>query len=439
MLFKHEYNKNYDNETESYTNNNKSASLEMTDLLFDWNKIAKGAPPGLLGQAFVFDETLRDGLQSPSVIEPSIEQKLSLINQMDALGIVACDLGMPGASTRQQEDIKRMLKHIRDNNLKICPVIACRAVISEIAWTVKVSQEMDIPLEIYIVIASSPIRQFVENWSLTFIENQSKDVIEYAVNNGLKCTYVSEDSTRATPEQLRRLFVTAIEAGASRLCLCDTVGDATPDGAESLTKFTLNLINELGRSVEVDWHGHNDRGLALANALAAGTAGATRLHGCAAGIGERCGNTSTDQLLINLKLSNHPFYGNRSLKDLSNYVQNATLACGYVLPINYPVIGRDAFRTSSGMHAAAIMKANVKGGRWLADRVYSSVSAEDVGREQIIEVGPMSGLSNVNYWLNKHGLPKEFAESLLKRVKQYTKVLEDSEIYKLIDELRDEI
>src|SRR5947208_2784604 len=147
-----------------------------------------------------------------------------------------------------------------------------------------------------------------EEWDVSFIEKQSVEAISFAVKEGLAVTYVTEDTTRSKPDDLRRLFLSAIEAGAKRLCLCDTVGHATPEGAQALVRFAREVA---GPQIGLDWHGHNDRGLALANALAAGAAGATRLHGCAAGIGERVGNTACDQLLVNPKLMGHPGYGAR--------------------------------------------------------------------------------------------------------------------------------
>jgi 2-isopropylmalate synthase len=312
--------------------------------------------------------------------------------------------------------------------------------VSDIAPAAEILQETGVPLEVYAFIGSSPIRQYAEEWDVAFIEQQSVEAIRFAVSHGLSCAYVTEDTTRSRPDQLRRLFLSAIEAGARMLCLCDTVGHATPEGASALVRFAAAVVRESGVAVALDWHGHNDRGLALANALAAGAAGATRLHGCAAGIGERVGNTACDQLLVNLKLLDHPFYGPRDMTALVRFVQLAARVTGHTLPVNYPVAGQDAFRTATGVHAAAIIKAQRKGDRWLADRIYSGVPAGEVGMTQQIEIGPMSGLSNVKHWLARHEIPpdEQLAKAVLQRAKASNRTLTESEVAQIVRDLRSE-
>ncbi|MBS2023190.1 MAG: 2-isopropylmalate synthase [Deltaproteobacteria bacterium] len=417
--------------------------MDQSGLLFDWNQgnpdaRAAAGPPGRLGEALVLDETLRDGIQSPSAVDPHIDDKVRLLHLMDELGIVKLDVGLPGAGAHQRAAVKRLCEEIRDAKLSIQATAACRTVISDIAPAAEVVQETGVPLEIYAFIGSSPIRQYAEEWDVSFIEKQSVDAIKFAVSQGLSVAYVTEDTTRSRPDQLRRLFLSAIEAGARRLCLCDTVGHSTPEGARALVQFALSVVKESGVEVGLDWHGHNDRGLSLANALAAGEAGCTRLHGCAAGIGERVGNTSSDQLLVNLKLVNHPLYGPKPMTRLVEYVQLAARVCGHQVPINYPLAGPDAFRTATGVHAAAIIKAQKKGDAWLADRVYSGVPAGEFGKEQEIEVGPMSGLSNVKHWLARRGHASDdaLAKELLAKAKQFSHTLTEAEVTALLGELK---
>jgi 2-isopropylmalate synthase len=413
------------------------------ELLYDWNAggadaSARARLPGRLGEAVVLDETLRDGIQSPSAIDPPLSAKVELLHLLDALGVYQLDVGLPGAGPHQRAAVKRLAEEIRDAKLSIKANVACRTVVSDIAPAAEIQQETGVPLEVYAFIGSSPIRQYVEEWDVSFIEKQSVEAIRFAVQNGLACTYVTEDTTRSRPEQLRRLFLSAIEAGARRLCLCDTVGHATPEGAAALVKFALSVVKESGEEVGLDWHGHNDRGLSLANALAAGAAGATRLHGCAAGIGERVGNTATDQLLVNLKLLGHPIYGPRDMRSLVRFTETAARATGYQVPINYPLVGKDAFRTATGVHAAAIVKAQRKGDHWLADRIYSGVPAGEFGKVQEIEVGPMSGLSNVKHWLARHEIAADepLARAVLARAKAATHTLTEPEMQQIVRELR---
>ncbi|HEX9605214.1 MAG TPA: 2-isopropylmalate synthase [Myxococcales bacterium] len=408
------------------------------DLFFDWN--AARAAPDRLGEALVLDETLRDGIQSPSAVDPRIEEKIEILHLLDELGVAQLDLGLPGAGPHQRAAVKRLVEEIRDARLKIRANVACRTVVSDIAPAAEVQQETGFPLEVYAFIGSSPIRQYAEEWDLAFIEKQSVEAIRFAARQNLAVTYVTEDTTRSKPDDLRRLFLSAIEAGARRLCLCDTVGHATPEGAAALVRFALEVVRESGVTVGLDWHGHNDRGLALANALAAGAAGATRLHGCAAGIGERVGNTAVDQLLVNLKLLGHPVYGARDMSKLVRFVELAARVTGHSLPVNYPVAGADAFRTATGVHAAAIVKAQRKGDRWLADRIYSGVPAGEFGKEQQIDIGPMSGLSNVKHWLARHEIPADepLAKAILQRAKASSRTLTEAELLQLVRELRPE-
>jgi len=247
--------------------------------------------------------------------------------------------------------------------------------------------------------------------------------------------YVTEDTIRSHPDDLRVLLTAAIDAGAQRLCLCDTVGAAVPEGVEKLVRWVKSLVDDSGADVGIDWHGHRDRGLDLANTLAAIQGGATRVHGTALGIGERVGNTPMEQLLVNLRL-----LGMRDgdLSCLAEYVELTARATGMTIPINMPIVGRDAFRTATGVHAAAVVKALRKGSHWLADRVYSGVPAGWIGREQEIEIGPMSGLSNVKHFLAKRDLPTdgEIAAGVLEAAKKSTSTLTEEEVLEIVSELR---
>jgi isopropylmalate/homocitrate/citramalate synthase len=212
---------------------------------------------------------------------------------------------------------------------------------------------------------------------------------------------VTEDTTRARPDTLKALYGTAIRCGARRICLADTVGHATPHGVRQLVRFVRKeIVEPSGEEVMIDWHGHRDRGLGMPNALAAIEEGCHRIHGTALGVGERCGNTEMDLLLVNLRLLGLHAW---DLSRLPEYVRLVAQACQVPIAYNWPVFGEDAFRTGTGVHAAAIIKAQQKGDAWLADRIYSGVPAGEFGLGQVIEISPMSGVSNVRYWLAAHG------------------------------------
>ncbi len=366
-------------------------------LIYDWNT-ADGLAEALTSIQFD-DETLRDGLQSPSARDPELEDKVRLVHLMDQLGIQTADVGLPGAGARAREHILTLCREMAP--LAITPNVACRTLVADIEPVVDMVQETGSPIEVCAFIGSSPIRQYAENWDLDTMLKLSGEAVEFCGKNDLPCMFVTEDTTRARPDDVRRLYTTAIEAGAKRICVCDTVGHSTPWGVRSLIRFVRELVDELGVDVGIDWHGHRDRGLGLVNALEAVRAGVTRVHATALGVGERAGNTEMDLLLVNLKLAGMIDNG---LSALSDYCELASRSIGVPLPHNYPVFGKDAFETATGVHAAAVIKAFKKGDAWLANRVYSGVPADMVGLEQAITVGPMSGRSNVIYFLEKRGV-----------------------------------
>src|SRR5881628_2290065 len=406
--------------------------MDERELIYDWNR-AGGAAAFDWSRARVDlnDETLRDGLQSPSVHDPSLEVKRRLLHLMADLGIVAADIGLPGAGPRVVEQVRALAQEIRDHKLAIFPNCAARTVIADVEPIVRVSEEVGIPIEAATFIGSSPIRQYAEDWTLDRILTASEEAVTYAVKHGLPVMYVTEDTTRARPEALKALYGAAIDCGATRICLADTVGHATPDGVKALVGFVKREI-VTDKRVAIDWHGHRDRGLGLINCLAAIEAGVDRVHATALGVGERVGNAEMDLLIVNLKLLGAH---QGDIRKLPEYCRLVADAVGVPIPVNYPVVGTDAFRTGTGVHAAAIIKAKKKGHNWLADRVYSSVPAEEFGFEQRIEISPLSGLSNVKYWLERNGYDPDdevACRKLFDAAKRTNRVLSDEECHRLL-------
>jgi isopropylmalate/homocitrate/citramalate synthase len=395
----------------------------MHPLIHDWNRTTSPAPRKIL----LNDETLRDGLQSPSVRCPTIDEKLQILHLMDRLGIDTADIGLPGAGPHVARDVERPAREIRDQRLNIAANCAARTVIADIQPIVEISQRVGMPIECCAFIGSSPLRQYAEGWTLDQLLRLTEEAISFAAREGLPVMYVTEDTTRADPETLRRLYSTAIRAGARRVCVADTVGHATPAGAAAVVRFIAGVVEECGGGVEIDWHGHRDRDYAVVNSMAALENGATRVHGTAIGIGERVGNTPMDMLLVNLVLSG---WIERDLSALVEYCELVSKVTGVPVPANYPVVGRDAFRTATGVHAAAMIKAFRKGDAALVDAVYSGVPASLVGRAQEIDIGPMSGKSNVVFWLEKRGLPVSEAavQRIFARAKASPGVLTEEEI-----------
>lgn len=381
------------------------------------------------------DETLRDGLQSPSVRDPSISEKIEILHLMEALGINSLDLGLPGAGPRAVEAVTALAHEIVEQKLKIRANCAARTHENDIRPIADIVQKTGLPIEAATFIGSSPIRRFAEGWTDDFLLQTTEKAIRYAVSLGLDVMYVTEDTTRCDPETVKCLYATAIDCGARAICICDTAGHSTPEGAHALVRFVIQqVVKHSGENIRVDWHGHNDRGLAIANSMAAIMAGANCVHGCAIGVGERVGNTQIDQMLVNLKLNGVKPWDEQDLSSLKQYCQAVSRATGVPIPANYPVVGDDAFRTATGVHAAAIIKAYRKDDVVLANTVYSGVPSHLFGMDQVIDIGPMSGKSNVLFWLERRGIPgtEEIVNRIFQRAKKSDHTLSEAEILECI-------
>jgi 2-isopropylmalate synthase len=407
--------------------------MQEDGLIYDWNTAGGFSFPS--GRKVTLDEeTLRDGLQNPSVHDPSIAEKIEILHLMEALGIEMVNIGLPGAGPRPYAGTEALAKEIAGARLKIRPNCAARTLEEDIRPIADISQQAGIAIEAATFLGSSPIRRLVEDWTVEHLVKTTACAVEFAVGQGLPVMYVTEDTVRTDPDTVRQLYSTAIRCGARAVVLCDTVGHATPMGAYNLVRFVIEeIVGPSGEQIRVDWHGHCDRGLAIANSFAAIAAGANQVHTAANSLGERVGNTPTELMLVNLRLLG---LIDRDLSKLMQYSETVARATHTTIPPNYPVVGRDAFRTATGVHAAAIIKAYRKGEPRLADVVYSGVPASLFGMEQVIEVGPLSGKSNVIYWLDKHGIPAN--DALVSRIfdaaKSATHVLSDAEIYALCGE-----
>lgn len=403
--------------------------MSVAELIYDWNQIEALTKPD--HRISFDDETLRDGLQSPSVCEPPVEKKIELLHLMNDLGIDTADIGLPGAGGTHAAGVELMAREIAEKKLKIRPNCAARTHKNDIIPILEISQRAGTPIEVCTFIGSSPIRFYAEEWTLDKLLKLTEEAVTFAVKEGAEVMFVTEDTTRADPETIRALYTTAIRCGARAVCVCDTVGHATPDGARAVVKFVRKIIDEQAEGIRLDWHGHQDRGLGLVNSIAAIKAGANQVHGSALGMGERVGNTPMDQLLVNLKLMG---WIDNDLTSLREYCDKAAEGCKWTIPLNYPVFGRDAFRTATGVHAAAVIKSYRKGDTELADLIYSGVPAGQFGLKQVIDIGPMSGKSNVIFWLESRGMEPsdERVNRIYERAKQASAVLSEEELLALV-------
>lgn len=408
--------------------------MKASDLIYDWNQVQ---PEALLKSRPVLlnDESLRDGLQSPSVRDPSIEEKIHILHLMEALGINSLDLGLPGAGQRAVEHVEALAREIVQKKLKIRANCAARTHENDIRPIAEIVQRTGLNIEAATFIGSSPIRRYTEGWTGDFLLQTTQKALKYALSLGLEVMYVTEDTSRCDPAMVRHLYSTAINCGARAIVICDTVGHSTPPGAFALVRFVIEeVVKPSGENIRVEWHGHCDRGFAVANSMSALMAGADCVHACALGIGERVGNTQMDLMLVNLKLMALSPWADQDLTKLKEYCEAVSNATGVSIPPNYPVVGEDAFRTATGVHAAAVIKAYKKKDIELANAVYSGVPSHVFGMEQVIDVGPMSGKSNVIFWLESRGLDSsdDIVEKIYQRAKTSDHTLSEAEILECV-------
>jgi 2-isopropylmalate synthase len=406
----------------------EAPSVPDSTLIYDWNSAGSTKPAPR--PVTLLDETLRDGLQSPSVKQPSLAEKVAGLELMNALGVEFVNLGMPSASPRAAAEAVALCRAIVERGYPIRPVCAGRTSVEDVSAIVEVSQRAGLAIEASLFVGSSPIRAVAEDWDLDLLLRRTRAAVDAARNADLAVTFVAEDSTRARPETLRALFGLAIERGAARVCLCDTVGIATPEGTRAVTEFTRQIV---GPRVGIDWHGHNDRGLGVANALCAAQAGADRLHATALGVGERVGNPPMELLLLNLSLVQSA----RPLERISAYCEHFSRVLGVIVGDSQPLVGKNAFRTATGVHASAIAKAENKS-QWLSEHVYSFLPATSVGQQASIGIGPMSGASNVQHWLAVHGIDatEGLEKAILELAKSADRVLDDTELLSVVTRIR---
>ncbi len=400
----------------------------LRDVIYDWNQVDSFHQLDKR-RVSLLDETLRDGIQATYVRDPDEQEKLELLRLMNQLGIQFADVGLPAAGPRAAKHSEFLVRGIADEKMQIQPCMAARTLRQDIEPIADIVQRTGVSVEVMAFIGSSPIRMITEEWDLDFLVERSTEAIDFARREGLEVTFVTEDTTRSRPEVLYKLISSAVDHGANRICIADTTGHATPDGIRALMRFVFNLLTGLGVSVGVDWHGHNDRALSMGNALWALQWGADRVHATALGVGERAGNTSMEQLIANLRLLG-AIGSQQDLTGLVEYCRKAAKYLEYQIPPNHPLAGDAVFRTATGVHAAATLKALAKGEEYLADRIYSGVPASMFGRRQEVVIGPMSGKANCIYYLQNIGVDPspELVDALLKEAKRSNRILSADEV-----------
>jgi 2-isopropylmalate synthase len=405
---------------------------DTADIHFNWNQVSAGGGERTAGeQGILFDETLRDGIQAPGVGVPALEQKLRVVDFMVGCGIGSADLGFPGSGDAAARECQEIAKYVTSRKYPLKQGYAGRMHPADVAAICDVAYSAGCRVDAYLFIGVSPIRQYVQGWDLATILVSILDSADECGRAGVEFVLVLEDASRCPPEVLTQVYRAGVDAGVRRVTLCDTVGVALPSGTEALLGWSAQYFRDREHAVSFEWHGHNDRGLAVINGLTAFSCGCERVHGTVLGIGERAGNASIDQIMVNRHLEGH---GAHDLKAVRAYCEYASSVLGVDIQGNYPAMGSDVFKTSAGVHASAILKANEKHDYRLKDAVYSSIPASLLGREQEVLIDASSGTSNVRYWLSARGMEADDAviKEILATAKGGRRPLRDSEIEEIL-------
>ncbi len=357
-------------------------SKDGAELIHDWN--ADGARP--TRRLELVDETLRDGLQCPSVTDPPIEKKIEILRLMVALGIQNVDIGLPGAGGVVNQHVETLLRVIKDEKLPIRANCAARTVVRDIAPVAEIQQRVGHPLAVSMFIGSSAIRQYAENWTLDKMLQSASEALAFARKEWIPIIFVTEDTTRAHPKTIAALYNLAMDFGAKSLIACDTCGHATPSGVTRLVKYVKGLVAKRRSAARVEWHGHMDRGLGVINSIAAAAAGADRIHGTGLGIGERAGNTPLEEVVMAIHVHGeamgvHTHVDTRGIHPISRKVAERS---GIGVAANKAVVGRNAFRHASGIHQDGVVKFR---------ETYEVLDPAAVGNERGSEIvlGKLSG------------------------------------------------
>ena len=410
------------------------------EFIFDWNELNRKGR--LVPHGFsLFDETLRDGLQNPSVEDPGIEDKLRILHLMDDLGIDEANVGLPGSSKRAFEDVLRLCKEVVDCKMKIKVAAAGRTVVGDITPTIEISQRAGIPIEVYAFIGSSPIRQYVEQWDVSLIAKRSAEAIDVAVKAGLPVAYVTEDTTRSRPEVLTH----ALPHGhrpRRHAPLPVRHGRATPRPTACATSCSSRASVIAGDRR----HGRHRLARPQRPRLRAGE----RDLGARVRRRPRARDGARHRRARGQRGDGAPAHEPAPARAARAPSATSRSSSSTARRSRAPSAGRfrSTIRSSAATRSAPRRACTPprssrrcrRATSWLADRVYSGVPAGMFGRHQEIGIGFMSGASNVGYWLRQRNIEpsEDLVAAILEVAKATTHILSDEEVLAVIARVRDD-
>ena len=399
--------------------------MQLNKLVYDWNQ-SEGNPKVVS----LCDETLRDGLEGGVNRLPSLDEKLELLSLAHSSGIGDVMVGFPGQEIAYREALE-ICKGVSAKGLNTRLGLLGRMVEADIEAIDRIRQASGCSVVAHLFIPCSPIRRFVDQWDIDELERLTRLGVRLANQLGLPVNFSPEDTSRAEPKVVEHLCQVAVEEGATEITVCDTVGYLTPLGTSKLVQHLRHFLDTKVGKVRLDFHGHNDRGLALANSLAAVAAGADCIQGTVLGIGERAGNAPLDLVMINLQMQG--LWNCDTLVNLKEYCLEVARLCNLSIPDKYPVFGKQSFSTQMGVHASAILKAKRHHNGELATCVYSGVDPNLVGLNYDVQVGPFSGRANVKFLMHQHNitLADEAIDHILEKARTENRILTKTEILTL--------
>lgn len=384
-------------------------------------------------QFCLVDTTLRDGIQAPGIEQPSLEQKLAIIDFDARIGIEVVDVCLPGIGGSCYKEGVECARYIAKNHPHMEIVVLARTTQSDVDATLRFSEEAGVPLSVVLFRGSSDLRLLAEGWDEQQIIDDMYDYTRLLVSGGQKVVCSTEDTTRTRPDFLEKIFLAGKDGGAKEFCIADTVGYTDPFSVENQSRWVREKLGSA--CLGLHFHGHNDIGMAVANSLAALKGGADKIHVTWRGVGERAGNTPLEAFLGVLYTFGIEKY------DLSMLVGGSQMVSEIFnrpIPVDSPLIGDAVYTTSTGIHAAGIHKAEQRGQKYLADIVYSAVPPSILGRKHTINIGPLSGRHNVERVLEKLEIPvtEKLVKALLKAAKLLNRDLSSKEIGTIITQIK---
>ncbi|MFX1298635.1 MAG: homoaconitate hydratase [Promethearchaeota archaeon] len=407
----------------NYLKNQKELDrFQRTDLLFDYNPLDLLRPPKLPSKIFIWDETLRDGEQTPGV-SLNINEKIDIAKLLDEIGVDIIAIGYPAVSEDEKKAVKTLVNENFNHTKLAAPARALK---------------LDIDACLECNVPEIPIFYPVSELALKFvlrksIENAFEDItnsIQYSKDHGVITDFVLMDSTRTSVEQLKEFCKIAIEAGVDKIVLADTVGCMGPVAMKYFIRTLKEYLDQLG-GTPISIHCHNDLGLAHANTLAAIEEGANYPHVCVNGYGERAGNTPLEELVTSLLF----LYGIKTvnlekLYELANLVE---AYFGLPLSTHKAIIGVNCFSHESGLHIHAILS----GGPITSE----PFSPKMVGRERKFYMGKFSGRSTIKYILKIAQIKVTDQEiyEVLQRIKHRPGILTKEESLQTMKVIKDKI